>query len=97
METKSETKIILSPPEGVYTYVAVKGMLNNRDCIVFGLTEDEISALLVRYQRGSIEYTNGTNLLAGPIAVVNSLAQLGYRVIASTGETEITWTLQREI
>lgn len=31
------------------------------------------------------------------MTVINSLAQLGYRVITSCGETETLWTLQREI
>lgn len=98
METKTtETKIILPPPEGVYTYVAVKGMLSSSDAIVFGLTVDEVSALLDRFQRGSIEYSNGVHVQGGPINVINTLAQIGYRVIGSTGENEVTWTLQREI
>ncbi|KAM0729309.1 hypothetical protein ACS0PU_004663 [Formica fusca] len=31
-----------------------------------------------------------------PFSVINALAELGYRVICSTGEAEILWTLQRE-
>jgi hypothetical protein len=32
-----------------------------------------------------------------PIAVVNTLSELGYKVVCSTGEAEVVWTLQREV
>lgn len=36
--------------------------------------------------------------IAGPpFSIINALAELGYRVICSTGEAEILWTLQREL
>jgi hypothetical protein len=32
-----------------------------------------------------------------PIAVINTLSELGYKVVCSTGEAEVVWTLQREV
>lgn len=36
-------------------------------------------------------------LLGAPLSVINALAELGYKVVCSTGEAEILWTLQREV
>jgi hypothetical protein len=37
-------------------------------------------------------------LFAGhPIQVINTLSELGYKVICSTGDSHITWTLQRKV
>jgi hypothetical protein len=32
-----------------------------------------------------------------PVQVINTLSELGYKVVCSTGEAEIVWTLQREV
>jgi len=32
-----------------------------------------------------------------PIAVINTLSELGYEVVSSTGEAEVVWTLRREV
>lgn len=32
-----------------------------------------------------------------PIQVINTLSELGYKVVCSTGEAEVVWTLQREV
>jgi len=47
-------------------------------------------------------HTESSSLLmfvfAGPpIAVINTLSELGYKVVCSTGEAEVVWTLQREV
>jgi len=37
-------------------------------------------------------------LLPGPpIQVINTLGELGYEVVCSTGEAEVVWTLRREL
>lgn len=99
-EFKTEPTIIpvALPEESTYAYVAVKGFLQSTDCDVYGLNEEEILALAKRYEvpKNNMKVT-GVNLKGGCISVINSLAELGYRVITSTGENEITWTLQREI
>lgn len=47
--------------------------------------------------RGHLLGTYVAKLISGtPFSVINALAELGYRVICSTGETEILWTMQRE-
>jgi hypothetical protein len=35
-------------------------------------------------------------LPGSPIQVINTLSELGYKVVSSTGEAEVVWTLQRE-
>lgn len=80
-----------------YLYVAVKGSLHANDCAVFGLNCDEIQALTKRYQNSSAETLNGVIIKGPPMHVINSLSELGYRVVCSTGEAEIVWTLQREV
>lgn len=80
-----------------YVYIAVKGSLYLPDSAVFGLNETEIKALCNRFQQIKKEIINGIQLKAAPIAVVNALSELGYKVICTTGETEVVWTMQREI
>lgn len=32
-----------------------------------------------------------------PVQVINTLSELGYKVVCTTGEAEVVWTLQREV
>lgn len=82
----------------VLYYIAVKASLHDKDCCVFGLSIDEQSALHKKFNahppRGIV---NGFSLQAPGIEVVNALSELGYRVICCSGESQLTWTLGREI
>lgn len=80
-----------------YYYVAVKGSPFASDCNVFGLTQDEVVALSKRFPNSGSEVINGVMIKGPPLNIINALAELGYRVICTTGEAEILWTLQREI
>ncbi|KAK7870507.1 hypothetical protein R5R35_002913 [Gryllus longicercus] len=81
-----------------YYYIAVKGSLHATDCQVFGLNEDERDALSKRYSNSSAEVImNGVIIKGAAMDVINSLSELGYHVVCSTGEAEIVWTMQREI
>lgn len=80
-----------------HAYVAVKASLHATDSAVFGLNEEEIKALTKKFSDYSKEVINGVLLKAAPMDVVNALGQLGYRVVATTGEAEIVWTMQREV
>lgn len=42
-------------------------------------------------------YFKNTNFSAPPFSIINALAELGYRVISSTGDSEVLWTMQREL
>lgn len=88
---------VVSPPEDIYTYVAIKGSLHAQDCSIFGLNKEEILALSKRFASGSTEIINGIMVKAAPIDVINTISKLGYKVISSTGEAETVWTMQREI
>ncbi|XP_018796488.1 PREDICTED: uncharacterized protein LOC108973579 [Bactrocera latifrons] len=80
-----------------YTYVTVKGSLHDRSCAVFGLNDTEILALSKRFANGLKGAVNGIMVTIPPMDMVNTLAQLSYKVICSCGEAEISWTMQREI
>lgn len=84
-------------PEDIYTYVAVKGSLHAQDCAIFGLNKEEIAALTKRFTNGSTEIVNGILLKVPPLDGINTLSKLGYKIICSTGDAEIVWTLQREL
>lgn len=88
---------VVPATEGAFCYIAVKSSLYAEDCAVFGLNNDEIRALSNRYSYGSTQIANGVLIKTHAIALMNSLSQLGYKVICSTGETEIVWTMAREI
>lgn len=83
--------------EGTFVYVAVKGSLHSMDSSVFGLSKEEVSALSKRFSNSSTAIVNGVNIKGPPIDVINSLSQLGYKIVCSTGETEVVWTMQREL
>lgn len=80
-----------------YSYVAVKGSPFANDCAVFGLSREETVALTTRFPNSGQNVINGVTIKGPPLPVINVLAQLGYKVVSSTGDAEILWTLQREI
>ena len=82
---------------GTYAYVAVKASIHAADSAVFGLNEAETVALVKRFDNYKKDVINGILLKAAPMQVVNALGQLGYRVVGTTGEAEIVWTMQRDI
>lgn len=88
---------VVHPLEGQYVYVFVKGSLYSDCTSVFGLDSNEAKALAKRYNTTSVQIDNGIMIKTGPAEVINALSQLGYKVVCSTGEAEITWTLQREV
>ncbi|XP_063838741.1 uncharacterized protein LOC135087846 [Ostrinia nubilalis] len=99
MDTKGSPKILassLSNPllkkEGV-VYIAIKGSLHATDCSVFGAQEEEVRVLAKKYDVG----LNGFSIRDNVVEVINLFSKLGYRIISSTGESEITWTMQKEI
>lgn len=56
MSDKQLAEIIASD---TYYYVAVKGSPFSMDCVVFGLTQDEILALNKRFPNSGTEMVNG--------------------------------------
>ncbi|XP_062135539.1 uncharacterized protein LOC133845177 [Drosophila sulfurigaster albostrigata] len=81
--------------EGTFAYVTVKGSLHDYTCTVFGLNQAEVQALS---QRLSVKNcVNGVLIAVPPMVMLNTLAQLSYKVICSCGEAEICWTMQREV
>lgn len=83
---------------GVYAYVAVKASVHSDESAVFGLNEDEVNALSKKYNNCvRKDVINGVLLKAPPMNIINALGQLGYKVVTSTGEAEVIWTLQREL
>lgn len=105
MDTKgsqnpSATNLAIVPiVEDGIVYIAIKGSLHANDCSVFGLGQEEIKALSKKYPGTTNDggVVNGVTIKTNVLGAINSLSQLGYKIISSTGETEITWTLQREI
>ncbi|KAK2587932.1 hypothetical protein KPH14_004020 [Odynerus spinipes] len=80
-----------------YYYVGVKASPYATESAVFGLSSDETMALTKRFESTVSPVVNGVMIKGPPFSVINALAELGYRVISNTGETEILWTLQREV
>lgn len=87
---------VVPPLESTYYYVFVRGSVYSDFGSLFGLSQDEKQALIKRYNNKVGACDNGIMIHAPPVDLINSLAQLGYKVVCSTGEAEITWTLQRE-
>lgn len=82
---------------GSFAYVAVKASLHATETAVFGLNNDELTALLRRFGDSKGSVINGISLGVPPMNVVNALGLLGYRVVSTTGGNEIVWTMQRDL
>jgi len=87
---------VVQPVEGNYVYCFVKGSLYANFTSLFGLANEEIQALSKRYNNTTTIVDNGIMIKAPPAELINSLSQIGYKVVCSTGEAEVTWTLQRD-
>lgn len=83
--------------EGIYTYISIRGVLSGDDCCVFGLSLEESLALQKRFTFSNMEILHGYLIKSNVFQVMNSLSKLGYKVVCSSGEKEIVWTMQREI
>jgi hypothetical protein len=83
--------------DSTFTYVFVRGSLYASYSAVFGASETENEALKKRFQFTPAGIENGIELKTPPSKVINALASLGYRVVASTGETEVVWSMEREL
>ncbi|KRG02530.1 uncharacterized protein LOC6575670 isoform X1 [Drosophila mojavensis] len=81
--------------EGNFAYVTVKGSLHDYTCTVFGLNQAEVQALSNRLSVKPC--VNGVLVAVPPMVMLNTLAQLSYKVVCSCGEAEICWTMQREV
>lgn len=84
-------------PEDGFVYIAIKGSLHANDCSVFGLGQEEIKAIVKKFPGSGSNVVNGVTIKSNVLQAINALSQLGYKVISTTGEAEITWTLQRDI
>lgn len=91
----SSANLVEDKEDSIVNYIAVKGSLHAYECAIFGLKPEEVRALESKFTRTII--VNGDAFKTNVIIVLNALVQLGYRIISSTGESEITWTMQREI
>lgn len=88
---------IIQHHDEIYYYIFIKGSLYSCDSAVFGLEAQEIQALAKKFSSPCKEVENGV-LIKKPVhQVVNSLAQLGYKIISTCGETDTIFTMQREI
>lgn len=100
MDTKSNinsTANLSNILEDGIVYVAIKGSLYASDCSAFGLGQEEIRALTKKFPGSVTDIVNGITIKTSVLSAINALSQLGYKVVSSTGEAEITWTLQRDI
>ncbi|KAI8427852.1 hypothetical protein MSG28_002232 [Choristoneura fumiferana] len=78
-------KLPLSEADEGVVYIAIKGSLHAYDCSVFGLGQEEISALSKKYPGSGILIPgNGVTMKANVLRAINSLAQLGYKIVSST-------------
>lgn len=88
---------VIQNHDEIYYYVFVRGSLYSMESAVFGLEALEINALSTRFGLNPREIENGVLLKKPANVVINSLSQLGYRVVSTCGETEHLFTLGREV
>lgn len=88
---------VIQQHDEIFYYVFVKGSLYSPDSAVFGLESQEIQALAKKFDSPCKQIENGIMFKRAVCDVINALAQLGYRVISTCGETETMFTLQREV
>lgn len=88
---------VIQQHDEIFYYVFVKGSLYSPDSAVFGLENQEIGAMCKKFDSPAKSVENGIMFKKPVTEVINALAQLGYRVISTCGETETMFTLQREL
>lgn len=88
---------VIQQQEGIYAYISIRGVPSGDDCTVFGVSLEERLALQNRFTFSTLEILHGAMIKSNVFQVMNSLTKLGYKVVCSSGEKEIVWTLQREI
>ncbi|XP_014212235.1 ankyrin repeat domain-containing protein 39-like [Copidosoma floridanum] len=86
-ENKMTEKLAQIISSESYYYIAVKGSPFAVDCAVFGLTSAEVLALSKRFPPTGAEIVNGIVIKGSPLCVINTLSELGYRVVCSTAQT----------
>lgn len=96
------TKVVVPMPvlqqhDDIFYYVFVKGSPYSPDSAVFGLEIQEIQALATKFNSPCKTVENGIMFKKSVCEVINALAQLGYKVVSTCGETETLFTLQREV
>ncbi|XP_046401536.1 ankyrin repeat domain-containing protein 39-like [Ischnura elegans] len=80
----------------VPVYVAIKGSLHSGDCSLFGLQPAELDNIKKQFTDEDCgEVLNGISIKRPPMLVINVMSDLGYRVVSSTGDAEIVWTMQK--
>jgi hypothetical protein len=88
---------VIQQHDEVYYYVFVRGSLYSMESAVFGLEALEINALSTKFGISPRNIENGVLMKKPANEVINALAQLGYRVVSTCGETEHLFTLGREV
>jgi len=88
---------VLQQHDDIYYYIFVKGSLYSPESAVFGLEASEIQALATKFSSACKAIENGVMFKKSVCEVINALAQLGYKVISTCGESETLFTLQREV
>jgi hypothetical protein len=88
---------VLQQHDEIFYYVFVKGSLYSPESAVFGLEPNEIQAIAKKFSSPCKEIENGIMFKKGVCEVINALAQLGYKVISTCGESETLFTMQREV
>ncbi|KAL0123618.1 hypothetical protein PUN28_005853 [Cardiocondyla obscurior] len=94
----SKKQDVADEEDDIFYYIGVKASPFAPECVVFGLSPKEVSAIRSRFplSPANADILNGVKIKGAPFSVINALAELGYRVICSAGESETLWTLQRE-
>lgn len=83
--------------DGIYAYISIRGVLSGDDCTVFGISLEEKLAIEKRFTTSSLPINHGMTIKSNVFQVLNSMSKLGYKVVCSSGDKEIIWTMQREI
>lgn len=91
------TMPVLAAQEGIYAYISIRGVLSGDDCTVFGVSLEEKLAIEKRFTTSSLPINHGMTIKSNVFQVLNSMSKLGYKVVCSSGDKEIIWTMQREI
>lgn len=88
---------VIQQHDEIFYYIFIKGSLYSPDSAVFGLEATEIQALSNKFSGNAKQIENGVMFKKPAYEVINALAQLGYRVVSTSGDTETLFTMQREV
>ena len=74
------------------SYILLRANINDSETLISGLNENEVQLVKTKF------VVESSFIKAAPIDVINMFSNIGYKVVASSGDcASTTWTMERNL